>query len=239
MAAPLQVGLAPHHQEAGGVVGVVLDVMGEHLETIDLGGEFRGEHALARRLRAGEIGGGAGTVGGGMAGDLMLAQEARRLRQKHEMRAHRLDLLELAPGHAHQRDPHPHEKLVEDVQPRLGQQAVDVGDPAIGRVFDRQHREIGIAAAHRLDHLLEGGAGHHLHPGPRLTAGLVRIGAQLPLKGDHTGLMRGHAVFLLFRRSLYRAAPQGKRRDARNPRVSRGFHPSHPETSLKRSPQTG
>ena len=46
---------------------------------------------------------------------------------------------------------HPHEMLADDVQPRLGQQVVDVGDPPVGRVLHRQHRQIGPALAHRGD----------------------------------------------------------------------------------------
>ena len=40
---------------------------------------------------------------------------------------------------------HPDEMLADDVQPRVGQQVVDVGDPPVGRVLDRQHRPVRLA----------------------------------------------------------------------------------------------
>ena len=78
----------------------------------------------------------------------------------------------------------PDKGFLDDVQAGFGQQVVDVGHPAIGRVFHRQHRKVGLVAAHGLDHVLEGAAGQGFHGGPCLAAGFVAVGAGFALKGD-------------------------------------------------------
>ena len=103
--------------------------------------------------------------------------------------ASRLCMLEGFAGHGEQADMDAHEGFVDDVQTGFGQQMVDVGDPAIGRVFDRQHGQIGLAAAHRLDHVFEGAAGQGVHVGAGIAAGLMAIGAELALKGDQIGFL--------------------------------------------------
>ena len=77
----------------------------------------------------------------------------------------RPDVVERRAGQRQQVDVHPEEVLADDVQPRLGQQVVDVGDPPVGRVLDRQHREVGPPLAHRRDRPLEGDAGQPFQPG--------------------------------------------------------------------------
>ena len=78
----------------------------------------------------------------------------------------------------------PDEGLVDDVQTGFGQQVMDIGHPAIGRILDRQHGQIGLARADRLDHVLEGAAGQGFHLRAGLDAGLVAVGAGFALKGD-------------------------------------------------------
>ena len=104
------------------------------------------------------------------------------------MRAHLGNIGQRAAGQAHQGDAHAHENLVDDVKPRLRQQAVNIGHPPIGRIFNRQHRHIGPAIAHGIDDLFECIAGQGLHIGARQGAGLVAIGTQNPLKSDAIGL---------------------------------------------------
>ena len=65
--------------------------------------------------------------------------------------------------HAQKVDVDPHEGLVDDMQPGMGQQGMDIGHPAIGRIFDRQHAQIDLARAGQVDHVFEGRAGHRLH----------------------------------------------------------------------------
>jgi ribosomal protein L31 len=95
-------------------------------------------------------------------------------------------------------DMHPDIGLVDDMKPAFGQQPVNIGDPAIGRIFHRQHGDIGFALANPGDHLLECLARHGLQIRPRVMACLMGIGARFTLKRDllcHL-VFRGPARFL-------------------------------------------
>ena len=61
---------------------------------------------------------------------------------------------------------------------------MDVGDPAGQRVLDRDHRQISLARAHRVEGVVEGGARERRVVGMDRLAGHVRIGARLALEGD-------------------------------------------------------
>jgi hypothetical protein len=117
----------------------------------------------------------------------VLAQEAPALAEEHGVAHRRADVGEPGARLRQEVDVHPQEVLADDVEPGLGQQVVDVGDPPVGRVLHRQHRELGPALAHRGDRALEGHARHALPARKRLGAGLVRIGAERPLEGDPAG----------------------------------------------------
>jgi hypothetical protein len=54
-----------------------------------------------------------------MAGDAMQLQELGRLRQQHEMRPHRLDIVEMAARQAEQADAHPQERRVDGTSPSV------------------------------------------------------------------------------------------------------------------------
>ena len=90
-------------------------------------------------------------------------------------------------GDGEQIDPDTHEGLGDDEKAGFGKQVVDVCHAPESGVLDRQHGEVGLARADRLDGVLEGAAGHGLHLGVSLVAGLVRIGTRLALKGNASG----------------------------------------------------
>jgi hypothetical protein len=94
--------------------------------------------------------------------------------------------LETGTFDAQEVDVDPHERLVHDVQPGLGQERMDVGHPAIGGVFHRQHAQIDRAGASHLDHIFKGLTGNRGEIRPRLGAGLMRIGSKFPLESDAT-----------------------------------------------------
>ena len=73
---------------------------------------------------------------------------------------------------------------------------------------------VGRAGAHRLDRILEGGAGQRLVVRPRLDAGLMAIGAQLSLEGDLPRHLRPLAPWLEWSRVLYLETGLGKRIDS-------------------------
>ena len=74
--------------------------------------------------------------------------------------------------------------LGDDVQRRVRQEVVDVGDPAGDRVVDRDHRQVGVAALDGGEDVLERRARHGLPVGVVLQADLVGVGARLALVGD-------------------------------------------------------
>ena len=87
-------GVARQHDEARGVVGLVLDVLGEDVEPVDLGGEPRrdggarlvaGLRDLARRARR---------VGGDHRLDAELADDLAALAERVDVALDRLDVLE-------------------------------------------------------------------------------------------------------------------------------------------------
>ena len=128
--------------------------------------------------------------------------------------AHRaFDIVEPGSRHRQQVDVDAHESFVDDVKPAFGQQMVDVGDAAVGRVLDRQHGVVDIAAPAKLDRILERRARHRFHSGARLPASLVRIGSGFPLKGDpsaHFGVSpAASARQRAFRRANYTLIPAG------------------------------
>ncbi len=62
-------------------------------------------------------------------------------------------------GLAKQVDMHPHEGLIDDMQPAFGQQRMHVGDAAVGRVLNGDHAKVGLAVADGLDRGLKSAAG--------------------------------------------------------------------------------
>ena len=129
------------------------------------------------------------------------------------------DLVERHTRLRHQRDAHAHEGFVDDVEAAIGDQAVIVGHPAIGRVFDRQHGEVVFAALHRFDSLLERLAGDRPGLGVIVDAGLVAIGAGLSLKCDTSAHWRAFPWVCPsmgdWSRKLHLALSKGKRIDTR------------------------
>ena len=78
------------------------------------------------------------------------------------MRPNLGDLVKCDTRLGHQADFHAGESLVHDMQSGFGQKAVNVGDTAIGRIFDRQHRQFGLARDCRVNHVFKGPAGQGL-----------------------------------------------------------------------------
>ena len=146
------------HHEARRRVGFVLDVLGEDVEAVDLGGEARGDRGAAAVAALGDLAGGAGGVGGDHALDAELADEVAALAERHDVALDRFDLGEPHALERQQLVADRQEPLGDDVEARDRHQVMDVGDPARHRVLDRDHAEIGLAARHRVERVLEGRA---------------------------------------------------------------------------------
>ena len=143
-----------------------------------------GQRGLLAAARARHGGRGPGRVAAHHGLDAARAQEARALGQEHQMAVGAAHVLDPRARHAEQVDADPHEGLGDDLEPRMRQQAVDVGHAPVGRVLHRQHGEARGTRAHGLDGVLEGRAGQGVEVGPRREAGLVAVGARLALERD-------------------------------------------------------
>ena len=78
----------------------------------------------------------------------------------------------------------PLEMLGHDLELRMRQQAVQVGDATGDRILDRDDGEFGLAGLDRAHGGVEGRAGQGRHVGKGRAAGHVGIGTGLALEGD-------------------------------------------------------
>ena len=160
---------------------------GKHVETIDFTCKFRRQRGGRGVACLGHLLGGSCCVGAGNAVNAMFFKENFALAKKHCV-AHRVgDLIERGARYCQQVDVHAHKGFIDDMQARFRQQRMDIGNPAIGGILDRKHREIGRAGFDRVDGILEGPAGHGLHVRARLAAGLMAVGSGFSLEGYAIG----------------------------------------------------
>jgi hypothetical protein len=209
-----QVGLARHHQKARGVVGLIFDMAGEHVQTVDFGRKLGRQRPFGLVAQGCNLSGGGGIVVPVHRGKVMRLDESPRLTVQDRHGADPLHILDPGPFDGQKVHMHPHEGLVDDEQPTAWQQGMHVGNPAIGGVFNRQHAQFGITPAHGIDHILKGGAGQCLHLGTSLNAGLMHVGPRLALKGNtaQLGVILGH-----FPRLRQKNAPLEALRSATTP----------------------
>ena len=116
--------------EAGGVVRLVLDVLGQDLQAVDVGRHAGRERRPARILPLRHLARGAGGVAGHMRLQPELADDLAALAQRMDVAVDVLDGAEIGLGDGHQMEMDRQEVLADDVQPRGRQQMVDVGDTA-------------------------------------------------------------------------------------------------------------
>ena len=90
-----QFGLARQHHEAGGVVGLVLDVLGQDIEAVDFGGEARGDRGDGLVAALGDVARAAGGVGRDDRLDAELADDAAALAERVDVALDGLDVGEL------------------------------------------------------------------------------------------------------------------------------------------------
>ena len=165
-------------------MGFVLDVLGEDVEAVNLRRQLRGDRRATAVAALGDLAGGAGGVGGDHALHAELADVVAALAERHDVAFDRFDLGERTPLERKQLVADRQERLGDDVQAGTRHQVVDVGDPAGHRVLDRDHAEIGLAARHRVERVLEGRARHRVGVGIGLLAGDVGIRSGLALEHD-------------------------------------------------------
>ena len=180
---------------------------------MDLGGHGAGHHTDMRFIGHRQGSGGASAVGSGLDGDTMGSEEGFGLGDQDRMGAHMTDVRKRCTGAAHQADFDADKGFVDDGEPRLRQQGMDVGHPAIGRIFDGQHGQVRHAPLDGVNRVFEGSAGQSLHIGTGFETGFVAIGTWLALERNASG----HVEFALlwaslgvWSRFLYLASAQWK-----------------------------
>ena len=97
-----QSGVAREHDEARGVVGFVLDVLGQDVEPVDFGGEPRRDGGARLVAGFGDLARGAGGVGGDHRLDAELADHLAALPERVDVALDRLDVVELCALHRQQ-----------------------------------------------------------------------------------------------------------------------------------------
>ena len=149
-------------EEAGGVAGLVLDALGKHLESVDLGG-------LQTRDGCGVLFGRSRACGLGVAADgdalgvrEMAVEPAAALRQGLLMRIDRADGAEIL-GHAHQVMVDPQTHLAGDHERRGHEHVQGVTDHALGGILDRDDTEIAGTRFDLAEDLPDGRQGEGLH----------------------------------------------------------------------------
>ncbi len=184
--------LGGEHDETRGVVLGVLDIGACDFEPVDLGGELRGNHRGGAVAGLAQMARGAGGIRLGDRLQLERADRLAALAERHDMAMHRLELGQLDARQREQLVADPLEMLGDDMQPRMRQQMMNVGDAAGHRVLDRDHGELGGAGLNRGERILEGGTGKSLHARIGILRRQMRIGARLALEGDFVGARCGH-----------------------------------------------
>ncbi len=196
------VGLGREHDEARRVVHLVLDVVGQDLEAVDLGGERGGDRGEGRILRLAHHARRARRIGLGHRLQAELDQLAAALAQRLRVAQDALDGLQAGAGRGHQLVAHAQEVLADDVEIGFGQQVVDIGDAARHRVLDGDHGVARLARPDREQRILEGRTGDRLETGISLAAGKMRVGAGLALIDDALGGGLGSGCAALRRRAF-------------------------------------
>jgi len=79
------------------------------------------------------------------------------------------------------------EMLADDIELRIRQKMMDVGNAAGDRILDWDHGELRRTSLHRGKRVLEGRAWQRRHVRVGVATGQMRVGAWLALEGDFVG----------------------------------------------------
>ena len=102
--------------EAGGVVGGVLDVLLEDVEAVDLGGHGRGERGLGDVAGLGDLARGTGRIAGDDRLPAVLADDVAALAERMDVAVDGLDRLQRGALRRHELEVDGQEVLADDVQ---------------------------------------------------------------------------------------------------------------------------
>ncbi len=167
-----------------------LDVFGDDVEAVELGGKARGDGADRLVALLGDLLGGAGRIEGVDGAKLVRLDELAALAERYRQRLHGGDVGK--PGALDAEQVHLDAQIVlaDDVEAALRQQVVDIGDAAIERVFDRYDAVVGLPVLHGGDGVFEIEAGHRLALGKDCVGRRMAEGAGLALEGQSSWSFR-------------------------------------------------
>jgi len=111
-------------------VGLVLDILGQNIETIDFRGELRGDRCTRFVAAFGDDARASCGIARDDRLDAELADDAAALPERMDVALHRLDIGKLRAARRHQLMMDRLEPFADDEQAGLRQQVMDVGDAA-------------------------------------------------------------------------------------------------------------
>ena len=185
--------LAREHHKARGVVGLVLDVLGQNIETVNIGGKPRGDRRRGFIAAFGDDPRATRGIRGDDRPDAELADDAAALAKRVNVALHRPDTGKRGAARPHQLMPDRQKPFADNEKAGRRQQMMDIGDASGDRIFDRDHAEVGLSGRNRGERIFEGRTGQRLGLGPGFDDGEMRVGAGLALEGYFS--MAGHGAF--------------------------------------------
>ena len=152
-----------HDEESGGVVFGILGRGQQHIEAVDPASQFRGDGADCPVAARRDVLCRAGGIGMHHRCQAERAKPLAALRKSLRVAVHLDKRVQSGARRCQQMMIDALEMLAIDEQAGIGKKVVNVGDPAGDRVFDRHHGQRGAPLLDGEDHVLERGAGKHLH----------------------------------------------------------------------------
>ena len=156
----------------------------QHIKAIDPAGQLRGDGADGPVPARRDILGSAGGIGMHDRRQTKRTKPLAALRKPLGMAVHLDKRIKRRALGCQQMVIDPLEMLTIDEQPGFRKKMVNVGHASGDGIFHRHHGQRGTPFLYGKDHVLERGAGKHLHLRLHRLAGHMRIGAKHTLKGD-------------------------------------------------------
>ena len=149
-------------------MGLVLHVLGQDLETVDLGRKARGERRPGRILELRDLTRGPRGIARHVGLEPERADDLAALPERMNVAVDRPDRAEIGLGHAHQLEVDREEVFAHDMEARGREEMVDVRHAARDGVLDRDHAEFGLPVLHGRKGVLEGRTRQRLPVGMHL-----------------------------------------------------------------------
>lgn len=134
-----------HNQKTGCIVGRILNIRRQNLQTVNFCRQFGGNRRLALILPGQNIFAGLCRVNPGHRLNSVRFQKRGTLRQSLRMRRRGPNIFQAGARQPQQLVLYAQKMLADNMQPGFRQQKMNIGHPAGIGVFNRYHRQIGLA----------------------------------------------------------------------------------------------